>query len=582
MDGEQALLDLVDLDNIGEPPEEVVSERINRWEDLFDKYSSEFTDDDEFGLKDLVKYSRNDPKVPPTDITRSRQYEEYLSQMGDQALEVATQYGNIDPASDEEDIGDKDEGESDESSEQDFFQSSGLSTPKSLKLAWKPLYSAEANSSISSSPAETPPSAVRLAARFSGTEDSPLNSAGTPRLNGSSTPRLNSSSTPRGNGSSTPRLNGSSTSRLSSSSTPRLLAAKVAPKSNDMVDSPLNSAGTPRINGSSTPRLNVSSTPRLNSSSTPRRLAARLAPKSNGIDDSPLNSVGTPPLGGSSTPRRLKEVDIRANKEGSPVSSKGFQLISSNGSISRPKGNSPLSMSRPDQSSGKRNFTRNKENTSPLTKGNTPCQNGITPFSSKEGTSRDLTSTPSSKGASARAKQSTPSFGCKRNTSNTNKSTPTSSRTKSSPLPKRSMASSQDISSPRGKIFQDKNLFGNEVSDENHFLCEQDRSDKEGLNDLKDDVLDERVGSLENGSQKNLGPNKVENWMCTVCGLHSDYPSCLELLDESPGSFLCDDCLLESRHFAGCKCSACSDIVTRVQWRLLIFDFSLRQKPSTN
>lgn len=30
--------------------------------------------------------------------------------MGDQALEVATQYGNIDPASDEEDIGDKDEG----------------------------------------------------------------------------------------------------------------------------------------------------------------------------------------------------------------------------------------------------------------------------------------------------------------------------------------------------------------------------------------------------------------------------------------------------------------------------------------
>ena len=25
----------------------------------------------------------------------------------------------------------------------------------------------------------------------------------------------------------------------------------------------------------------------------------------------------------------------------------------------------------------------------------------------------------------------------------------------------------------------------------------------------------------------------------------------IELLDESPGSFLCDDCLLESRHFAG-------------------------------
>ncbi len=47
-------------------------------------------------------------------MCRSTLYQKYLNCQADLALEVATQYGNIDPHTDEEDLGEEEEEEEEE------------------------------------------------------------------------------------------------------------------------------------------------------------------------------------------------------------------------------------------------------------------------------------------------------------------------------------------------------------------------------------------------------------------------------------------------------------------------------------
>jgi len=66
-------------------------------------------------------------------LRRSRTYKDYLSAQSDQALEVATHYGNLQPVSDEEEIGDEDS-----SDENEEYSTRLTSSPQTCKQTSRP------------------------------------------------------------------------------------------------------------------------------------------------------------------------------------------------------------------------------------------------------------------------------------------------------------------------------------------------------------------------------------------------------------------------------------------------------------
>jgi len=122
MDQESELIRLECTSDQFIPPDEIVQERKQYWDKIFNKYDRKFENDEDLRLEELTQYVKTSKLVNIDNFHRSAAYKDYLSAQMDQAIELATLTGNLEPAEDEEDIENEDE-ESDEDSEEDFLTS---------------------------------------------------------------------------------------------------------------------------------------------------------------------------------------------------------------------------------------------------------------------------------------------------------------------------------------------------------------------------------------------------------------------------------------------------------------------------